>query len=104
MKELYASAVRAANEKKRAIIFDEKEAEAMGGGFDIMKQLVKKLRTKKKKPQNKGYYTDGYDILENWQKEQTGKKFKETPISIKKEKKKSLMEPIEVNPPRQIIL
>lgn len=109
MKELFASAVHVAHEK----------VQAMGGGFDIMKKLVEKTRTKKKKTQNKQYYTDGYSILRKWQRKQTGRPFKETepgikedftvmrqikehPVPVKKEKKKSLMEPIEVNPPKPV--
>lgn len=105
MRGLFASAVRAANEKIKA--------DAMEGGFDIMKQLVEKTRTKKKKNQNKQYYTDGYNIMRKWQRKDTGRPFKKTepikedfsimrqiqehPVPIKKEKKKSLMEPIEVD-------
>ena len=108
MKEIYASAVKAANEKVKA--------EAMGGGFDIMKKVYEKQRTTpKKKNQNKRYYTDGFDIMRKWQRQDTGQSFKKTqpikedftimkqiqehPVPIKKDKKKSLMEPIEVDPP-----
>jgi len=107
MRELFASIVRKANKKLKA--------DAMEGGFDIMKQLVNKTRTKKKKNQNKQYYTDGYNIMRKWQRKDTGRLFKKTvpikedfsimrqiqehPVPIKKEKKKSLMEPIEVDYP-----
>jgi len=138
MREFYASAIRTANERKK--LFEKlmstncfritlssedlddpvvkamfMRAQAMGGGFDIMKQVVEKTRTKKKKNQNKQYYTDGYNIMRKWQRKDTGRPFKKTvpikedfsimrqiqehPVSIKKEKKKSLMEPIEVDYP-----
>ena len=98
---------------KKAEIYAMAVKAAMSGGFDIMKRLVNKQR--KNKNQNKKYYTDGYAILKKWQREQTGRPFKKiAPITedfnimknIKKHPtpvKKSLMEPIEVNPPRQII-
>jgi len=104
MRELYASAVRTAI-----------EAKAMGGGFDIMKKVVKKQRTKKKKKDPKEYFSNGYGIVKKWQEKkqkkspketnpQTGDKFDlmqkvvEHPTPVKKQ---SLMAPLEKNPPKK---
>lgn len=84
MREHYKSIVHNANEKKKAV---------ETGGFDIMKKLVQKLRTTKPKSRKKEYETGGFDIM---------KKVYKHPVPIKKEKKKSLMEPIEVNPPKPV--
>jgi hypothetical protein len=102
MNNLYATAVKAAKEKKPET-----------GGMDIMKRLVDKLKTKKKKPEKKDYYTNGWGIVKKWQEGQQHKTRKNKsqsdgfdimqqvvkhPEPIKKE---SLMEPIEKDPPKK---
>lgn len=105
MKDIYASAIQAAKEK----------ISPFGGGRDIMKRLVEKLRTiKKEKPEEKGYFTDGWGILKKWQERKQKKPSQaqpdgfdvmqllvKHPVPIKKEKE-SLMKPIEVNPPKSL--
>lgn len=101
MRELFASAVHAANEKKKtfeklmaskcfdATLSEEEEkdpvilsmlmrAKAMGGGFDIMKKVVEKQRTTKKKKNKKKYFTNGYGIVKKWQQKKQNKPPKET--------------------------
>jgi len=102
MKDLYVLAVKAAKEKKPET-----------GGMDIMKRLVDKLRTVKKKPGKKDYYTNGWGIVKKWQEKQQNKPAKDKsrsdgfdimqqvvkhPEPIKKE---SLMEPLEKYPPKK---
>lgn len=99
MRDTFASAVQAAKEKKPET-----------GGRDIMKKLVEKLRTVKKKPDKKEYYTNGWGIIKKWQKEQQHKSTKDIPKSdgfdIMKQvfkhpepiKKESLMDPLEKYP------
>lgn len=69
MKDLFASAVMVAKEKKPET----------GGGRDIMKRLVDKLRTVKKKPGKKDYYTNGWGIVKKWQEKQQNKSPKNNP-------------------------
>ena len=102
MREIYALAVKAAKEKKPET-----------GGMDIMKRLVDKLRTVKKKNQNKNYYTNGWGIVKKWQEQQQHKSKENKPRSdgfdivqqvVKHPepiKKKSLMEPLEKDPPKK---
>lgn len=102
MKELYASAVMVAKEKKPET-----------GGRDIMKRLVEKLRTVKKKPGKKDYYTNGWGIVKKWQEKQQHKSpkndSKDDGFDIMQQvvkhpkpiKKKSLMDPLEKNPPKK---
>jgi len=102
MRDLYITAVRVAREK-----------EPETGGMDIMKKLVDKLRTVKKKPGKKDYYTNGWGIVKKWQEGQQHKSKKNDPRSdgfdimqqvVKHPepiKKESLMEPIEKDPPKK---
>lgn len=101
MRELFASAVQVANEKKKLteklmasgcfdiiLSADEKKdpvilsmlrrAEAMSGGRDIMKKVVEKQRTTKKKKTKKDYFTNGWGIVKKWQEEKQNKPQKET--------------------------
>lgn len=106
MKEIFASAVQVAKEKNKPF----------SGGRDIMKRLVERQRTVKKKPKQKGYFTDGWGIVKKWQEKQQNKpptetqpgisdgfdimrQIKEHPVPIKT--KESLMEPIEENPKKK---
>jgi len=90
-------------------------AKAMGGGFDIMKRVVEEQRTTKKKNHKNDYVSNGYGIVRKWQQSKQNKPNKETnpnsgdgfdevrqiakkPLPIKK---KSLMQPLEVNPPKK---
>ncbi len=138
IRELYASAVKTANEKKKLhekimaskcfdIILSKEErndpviksmlmrAKAMGGGFDIMKKVVDKQRTTKKKKHKKDYVSNGYGIVKKWQQKKQNKPPKETnpqtgdqfdvmqmvvehPTPIKKQ---SLMEPLEKYPKKK---
>ncbi len=90
-----------------------KEIKPETGGMDIMKRLVEKLRTTKKKKDKKDYYTNGWGIIRKWQKEQQHQSTKNKPNSdgfdIMQEvvkhpepiRKKSLMEPLEKDPPKK---
>lgn len=100
-KELYSSAVRAANEEKKnfekllvsgcfdahlseeesknpVILAMLRRAVAMGGGMDIMKKVVEKQRTTKKKKTKKDYFTNGWGIVKKWQEKKQNKPPKET--------------------------
>jgi len=106
MRELFASAVQAAMLKR---------AEAMSGGRDIMKKVVEKQRTTKKKKTKKDYFTNGWGIVKKWQEEkqnkpqketnpQTGDKFNVMKMVVKHPtpiKKQSLMAPLEKYPKKK---
>lgn len=114
MRELYASAVQVAYEKKKRIDI-LRRAEAMSGGRDIMKKVVEKQRTTKPKKRKKDYFTNGWGIVKKWQEKEQNKPPKETnpqtgdkfdvmqqvvkhPTPIKKQ---SLMAPLEKDPPKK---
>jgi len=107
MSELFSLAVRTASERKKS--------KAMGGGFDIMKKVVKKQRTTKDKNTKKDYTSNGFGIVKKWQEKKQNKPPKETspqtgdqfdvmrkvvehPTAIKKE---SLMAPLEKYPKKK---
>lgn len=102
MRNLYVLAVKAAKEKKPET-----------GGMDIMKRLVDKLRTVKKKNDKKDYFTNGWGIVKKWQEQKQNKPPKNKPrddgFDIMQQvvkhpepvKKKSLMEPLEQDPPKK---
>lgn len=137
MIQLYALAVHTANEKKKtfeklmaskcfSITLTAEEfnnpvvkamlmkAKAMGGGFDIMKQVVKKQRTTPD-TSTKDYDTNGHGIVKKWQEKkqnkppketnpQTGDKFDVMQQVVKHPtptKKQSLMAPLEIYPKKK---